>query len=79
MWLQATTNSLYDAGIQSDMLNLLHNENVKAKVAVKTNGGISKRIVVKNVEMQGSVWGSLKCTNSMYTLNKNILKQDHLT
>ena len=61
------------------MLNLLHNENVAAKVAVKINGGISKRIVVNNVEMQGSVWGSLKCTNSMDTLNKTMLKQDHLT
>ena len=79
MWLEATTNSLYDAGIQSDMLNILHNLNVKAKVAVKINGGISKRVVVNNVEMQGSVWGSLKCTNSMDTLNKTILEQDHLT
>ena len=79
MWIQATTNSLYDAGIQSDMLNILHNENVKAKVAVKINGGISNCIVVNNVEMQGSVWGSLKCTNSMETLNKTILEQYHLT
>ena len=35
MWIQATTNSLHDAGIQSDMLNILHNENVKVKVAIK--------------------------------------------
>ena len=34
---------------------------------------------MKNVEMQGSVWGSLKCTVSMDKLNKTILKQDHLT
>ena len=32
-----------------------------------------------NVEMQGSVWGSLKCTSSMDRLNKIILPQDNLT
>ena len=31
------------------------------------------------MEMQGSVWGSLKYTTSMDTLNKTILQQDHLT
>ena len=34
---------------------------------------------VKNVEMQGSVWGSLKCTTSMDILHKTMLQQDHLT
>ena len=29
--------------------------------------------------MQGSVWGSLKCTSSMDILNKNILEQKDLT
>ena len=29
--------------------------------------------------MQGSVWGSLKCTTSMDTLNRIILEQKHLT
>ena len=46
LWLQATTNALYDAGLKSDMLNLLHNENLKAKIAVKVNQGISRCVVV---------------------------------
>ena len=79
LWLQATTNALYDAGLNNDMLYLLHNENIKAKIAVKVNGGISESVVVNNVEMQGSVWGSHKCTTSMDTLNRTILEQDHLT
>ena len=79
LWLQATTNVLHEAGLKSDMLNMLHNENVKAKIAVKVNGGISRRVVVNNVEMQGSVWASLKCAASMDTLNKTILEQEHLT
>ena len=72
MWLQATTNALYDAGLQHDMLNILYIENENAKVAFKVNGDVSKRVPVKCVEMQGSVWGSLKCTVSMDVLNKTV-------
>ena len=61
------------------MLNLLYQENIQAKIAVKVNGKISKRVAVHNVEMQGSVWGSLKCTASMDTLNQIILEQKDLT
>ena len=43
------------------------------------DGKLTRRTSVTNVEMQGSVWGSLKCTVSMDMLNKTILKQDHLT
>ena len=72
LWLQATTNALYDAGLQHDMLNILYIENENAKVAFKVNGDVSKRVPVKCVEMQGSVWGSLKCTVSMDVLNKTV-------
>ena len=79
LWLEATTNALFDAGLQHDMLNLLYIENKNAKVAVKVNNEVSKRVTVKSVEMQGSVWGSLKCTSSMDTLNKTILEQKDIT
>ena len=79
LWLQATTNALHEAGMNNDMLNLIFTENQQAKIAVKVNGSLSKRVTVKNVEMQGSVWGSLKCTTSLDTLNRIILKQKHLT
>ena len=79
LWLQATTNSLHEAGLNNDMLNLLYQENMQAKVAVKVNGRTSTRVAVHNVEMQGSVWGSLKCTASMDTLNRIILEHKELT
>ena len=79
LWLQNTTNALYEAGLNSDMLNLLFLENRNTKVAVKVNNNITKRINVTNVELQGSVWGSLKCTSSMDTLNQILLPQDQLT
>ena len=33
---------------------------------------------MKNVELQGLIWGSLKCTTLMDTLNRIILPQEHL-
>jgi hypothetical protein len=79
LWLQNTTNALFEAGLNSDLLNLLYLENQNARIAVKVNNHLTERINVKSVEMQGSVWGSLKCTSSMDTLNQIILPQDHLT
>jgi hypothetical protein len=79
LWLQATTNALYEAGIKCDLLNLLYIENKNAKIAVKANGQLTKRVDVKDVEIQGSVWGSMKCTKTIDQLYKILLKQDHIT
>ena len=70
LWLEASINSLYDNGLQNDKLNLLYIENKHANVAVKVNDKVSTRFPVNNVVMQGSVWGGLKCTSQMDTLNK---------
>ena len=70
LWLQACVNSIYEAGIDNDMLNLLYIENKNAQIAVKINNKLSTRISVKDVVMQGSVWGSLKCTSTMDKLNQ---------
>jgi hypothetical protein len=79
LWLEETTNALFEAGLQTDMLNLLYLENRKVKVAIKVNGKLTQRVNLTNIEMQGSVWGSLKCTTSMDQLNKIILPQEDLT
>ena len=62
LWLQSTTNALFEAGVQNELLNTLYIENKVAKVAIKVNGQSTKRVDINNVEIQGSVWGSLKCT-----------------
>ena len=41
LWLEETTNALFEAGLKSDMLNLLCLENKRAKVAIKTNGHLT--------------------------------------
>ena len=63
-------NCLYEAGFQNDKLPLLFLENRNAQVAVKTPGGISKRVNIKNIIMQGSVWGSLCCVVLMDKLGQ---------
>ena len=70
LWLEASINAIYEAGVQNYHLNLLYIENNNAQIAVKINGKTSRRINVQNVIMQGSIWGSLKCTTQMDKLNK---------
>ena len=70
LWLEATINSLYDAGVKHDLLNILYLENEKADIAVKVNNKLTDRFYVKKLVMQGSVWGGLKCTTLMDKLNK---------
>ena len=48
-------NALYEAGLQHDILNLLHIENLKADIAVKVNNVLSEQFSVINLVMQGSV------------------------
>ena len=60
LWLQKTTNELFEAGMTNNKLNLLFMENRRAQVAIKVNNKITRRVPMKDVELQGSVWGSLK-------------------
>ena len=77
--MEETTNALFEAGLNTDMLNLLYLENQNSNVAIKVNSNLTRRIGVSKVELQGSVWSSLKCTSAMDQLNKIILPQQELT
>ena len=78
LWLQECINDVFDAGLQNDKLPLLFLENCNAKVAVKSSRGISKRKDIKNIIMQGSVWGSLLCTTSMDKLGQKFYENPNL-
>ena len=45
-------------------------ENNNAQVTIKTNGILSCRINIKNIIMQGSIWGSICCFILMDELGK---------
>ena len=72
LWLQSCVNTLYKAGITDEKLNLLCIENQEA------NNQLTMKVSVKDIVMQGSVWGSLKCTISMDGLNKLALSDKSL-
>jgi hypothetical protein len=70
LWMQECINDLFETGFTNDKLPLLYLENQNAKIAIKTPQVISKRKTIKNVVMQGTVWGSLFCTTTMDKLGK---------
>ena len=78
LWLEEVITSLYEAGFLNDKLPLLFLENRNAQVAVKTSGGISNRVNIKKIIMQGSVWGSLCCVALMDKLGKLAYKNPQL-
>ena len=79
LWVEECVNDLFTSGFKNDKLPLLFKENQNAMIAVKTSTGISKRISIRNIIMQGTVWGSLCCTVSMEKLGKLIYKEEDLT
>ena len=70
LWLKECINDIYDAGLKNDKLNLLYLMNETAQVAIRTPWGLTERETMKNIVMQGTVWGSLFCTGTMDKLGK---------
>ena len=71
-------NDLFEAGLQNDKLSLLFEINQNAQVAIKTSHGVTERITIPNIIMQGTVWGSLQCTTTMDNLPKSVYKDKSL-
>jgi hypothetical protein len=78
LWLQECINDIFDAGLQNDKLPLLYLENCNAKIAIKSQTGISKRVDIQKIIMQGSVWGKLMCTTSMDKLGQKFYENPKL-
>ena len=78
LWMQECINDLYESGFTNDKLPLLFIANQTAQIAVKTPHGITTRRLIKNVVMQGTIWGSLFCTTTMDKLGRKIYENDEL-
>ena len=76
--IQEFINDMYESGLKNDNLSILFLENQNAEIAIKTANGTTKRTTVKNVIMQGTVWGSLFCTTSMDKLGKMVYQNENL-
>ena len=70
LWAQEYFNDVIEHGFKNNKLPLLYAANVNAQVAVKNRTGITKRMTMNEIIMQGTVWGSLFCTVSIDQLGK---------
>ena len=52
MWLKETMNDLFEAGVQDNQLAVLYEANKEIDVAIKTPGGLTDRVKVKEIILQ---------------------------
>ena len=71
MWHQETMNELWNVGINEDKFSLISQMNKRCQIAIKTPVGISNRFPMEEIEMQGTVWGPIKCSVQMDTLGRD--------
>ena len=74
MWTKETMNDLYEVAEKDDKLALLYRGNENCFISIKTPVGNTERVKIKDVEMQGSTWGPLKCSMQIDQYEKKVLK-----
>ena len=79
MWASEALNDAYELGFTNDKLPLLHLTNKHASIAIKSSTGISQRINISDVIMQGTVWAGMLCTSTMDKLGKIVYENDHIS
>ena len=70
LWAQECINTLYEYGLNNDKLVLLYEETKTAYIAIKISTERTARETIRNVIMQGAVFGSIICTTVMDKLAK---------
>ena len=79
LWLEECCNNLYEAGITDDKLALIFEGNRTNKVAVKTPGGLTDRVLMQRIVVQGGVTGPLCCSVQTDCIGKESLENgEHL-
>ena len=74
LWYAETANDIFDGGVNDDQFVTISNSNTNCQVAVKTPWGkTTERKNMNNIEMQGTVLTSLKCSVQIDTLGKECL------
>ena len=76
LWLEECINDLYDAGIQDDKLALIYEVNEKNQVAIKTPFGITPRVDINQIVLQGEVLGPLQCSVQVETISKECIEEE---
>ena len=75
LWLEESLNDLWEAGLNDDKLALIAEANKNVKVAIKTPFGITKRESMKQIVMQGEIFGPLCCSVTIDTIGKECIEE----
>ena len=73
MWLEETVNDLFESGLQNDNLNIIYKINETNKVAVITPHGLTERVEIKRIVMQGEILAPLECSVQVDSFGKECL------
>ena len=76
LWLEECNYDLFEAGIDDDNLALLYEANKNVNMAVKTPNGLTKRENIKNIVLQGDVYGPIECSVQVDTFGKECLDEE---
>ena len=78
MWLSESINDLYESGIKDDNHAIIYEANKHNLVAVKTPVGMTKRVPIEEIVMQGEVTGPGQCSNQIDTFGKECIEENKL-
>jgi hypothetical protein len=78
MWLEECINDLYESGVQNSNLGLIYEANKTNQVAVMTPNGLTERVAIKNIVMQGEVLGPIECSVSVDRFGKECISEQKL-
>ena len=67
---------MWEAGLNDDKLALIAEANKNVKVAIKTPFGITKRESMKQIVMQGEIFGPLCCSVTIDTIGEECIKEN---
>ena len=79
LWLEECLNDMYEGGLQDDKLNLIYNANQLVNIAVRTPVGKSEVGSIKNVVLQGDVFGPMLCSKQVDSIGKECLEEEKHT
>ena len=71
LWTNKTLLDLYSNGVQSHLLNLIHELSKSANIVIKTPVGNSEEGVIEDTIMQGENLSSILCTSTMDKMSKD--------
>ena len=75
MWLEETINDIWEAGINDNNLSLIYKMNEEVQVAIKTQFGLTERIPIEKIVMQGETFGRLCCSVQVDTFGRECLQK----